>query len=84
MKLNNKGFAISTILYGLLALLIMILMITFEIMRTGNNNNKDLSEQVIKYLEPDTTSTCRKARVAYNKCIGECVTEKTSFEDACK
>ena len=45
-KINNKGFAISTILYGLLALLIIILMLIFQIMRTNNNNSKELSQSI--------------------------------------
>ena len=81
MKLNNKGFAISTILYGLLALLIMILMITFEIMRTGNNNSKDLSNQINNFLEG--TVGCREARVKYNNCAGDCNVLKDDFDTKC-
>ena len=81
MKLNNKGFAISTILYGLLALLILILMLTFEIMRTGSNNSKDLGSKVYDYLEGN--SGCRDARVKYNNCIGTCATEEADFNFKC-
>ena len=50
MKLNNKGFAISTALYGLLTLFIIILMLLFEIMRTGSNNSKQVGEDIQKQL----------------------------------
>ena len=63
MKLNNKGFAISTILYGLLALLILIVMLIFQIMRATNNNNKELSESINKELD-----MCREYRIKYNGC----------------
>lgn len=63
MKLNNKGFAISTILYGLLALLILIVMLIFQIMRTANNNNKELSESISNEL-----NLCREYRIKYNNC----------------
>ena len=82
MKLNNKGFAISTILYGLLTLLIMILMLTFEIMRTGNNNNKDLSDKIKDFLD-GPSGNCRKARIEYNNCVGDCTNEKDKFDDNC-
>ncbi len=51
MKLNNKGFAISTALYGLLTLFIIILMIIFQILRGGSNNSKDVSEDIQKQLD---------------------------------
>ena len=37
-KLNNRGFAISTALYGLLTLTILILVLIFQVNRTGSNN----------------------------------------------
>lgn len=66
MKLNNKGFAISTILYGLLALLILIIMLIFQVMRTNNNNNKELSESINNELK-----LCREERIKYNSCYDE-------------
>ena len=53
MKLNNKGFAISTALYGLLTLFIIILMLLFEIMRTGSNNSKQVGEDIQKQLNDE-------------------------------
>lgn len=63
MKLNNKGFAISTILYGLLALLILIVMLIFQVMRTNNNNSKELGASVQEDL-----SKCKVQRKIYNNC----------------
>lgn len=56
MRLNNKGFAISTALYGLLTLFIIILVLIFEIMRSGSNNAKQLGDEIQKNLD-DTRAT---------------------------
>lgn len=56
MRLDNKGFAISTALYGLLTLFIIILMLIFEIMRSGSNNAKQLGDEIQKNLD-DTRAT---------------------------
>ena len=66
MKLNNNGFAISTILYGLLALVVLILMLIFVVMRTSNNNSKELGENVNSKL-----SACREERLNYNYCLAD-------------
>lgn len=62
MKLNNKGFAISTVLYGLLALVILIIMLIFQVMRTSNNNSKALGQSITEEL-----NDCRKERVLYQQ-----------------
>lgn len=61
-KLNNRGFAISTALYGLLTLTILILVLIFQVNRTGSNNSKELGEQIQAELD-----ACREARIIYNK-----------------
>ena len=61
-KLNNRGFAISTALYGLLTLTILILVLIFQVNRTGSNNSKELGEQIQAELD-----ACRKERITYNK-----------------
>lgn len=66
MKLNNKGFAISTILYGLLALVVLILMLIFAVMRSSNNNSKELGESINSEL-----SVCREERLKYNACLSD-------------
>jgi len=76
VKLNNKGFAISTILYGLLALLILIVMFTFQIMRTSNNNNKSLGEQINSELKK-----CQQERIDFKNCIDDddCTNKKNTY-----
>ena len=39
MKINNRGFAISTLLYGLLTLGVMLIMFIFQIMLCFNAFN---------------------------------------------
>lgn len=75
MKLNNKGFAISTVLYGLLALVILIIMLIFQVMRTSNNNSKALGQSITEEL-----NACRNQRIcADSECeyndLNECLKE---------
>ena len=46
-KLNNRGFAISTALYGLLTLTILILVLIFQVNRTGSNNSKNWEKRLV-------------------------------------
>ncbi len=62
MKINNRGFAISTLLYGLLTLGVMLIMFIFQIMLTSHNNSNDLS----KYIQSELEKT-RDFRIAYNE-----------------
>ena len=55
-KLNNRGFAISTALYGLLTLTILILVLIFQVNRTGSMIIKTPS----KKLKKKTTKTVLK------------------------
>ena len=78
MKLNNKGFAISTILYGLLALVVLILMLIFAVMRTSNNNSKELGESINAEL-----TACRDERLKYNFCLFDSTcSEKDALKNA--
>lgn len=45
-KLNNKGFAFSTILYGLMIMGIMIILLVMSAMQTNRSMNKYLVEQI--------------------------------------
>jgi len=81
---NNKGFAISTILYGLLSLAIIILMLIFGIMKTNKDYNQELSDSIVSYInncvkqEADleaciyhtTNVGCAKEKQDYNYCRG--------------
>lgn len=53
MKIDNKGFAVSTILYGILSLTILILMIIFGVMKSSKEMNEDLVESL-----EETMNTC--------------------------
>ena len=61
MKISNKGFATSTALYGLFALFVLILMFTFQVMRTNNNNSKDISNQIEREF-----SVCRNYKLTHD------------------
>lgn len=50
-KLNNKGFAISTMLYGLLIVLILVITTLMGIMSFNRNNSKEFTDVVINELE---------------------------------
>lgn len=86
-KLNNRGFAISTALYGLLTLTMLILVLIFQINRTDNNNSKELGESIQMELEGIracvvTKNLCENNReedcsITYNSCINN-IKNKTS------
>lgn len=46
IRLNEKGFAVSTILYGILTLTILILMLIFGIMKSSKDMNEGLIESL--------------------------------------
>lgn len=50
MKLNNKGFAISTIVYGLLMMAILVIVILLSTMSFTKKTSDDLSAQVEERL----------------------------------
>lgn len=81
-KLNNRGFAISTALYGLLTLTILILVLIFQVNRTGSNNSKELGEQIQAELDKRNACITKKkecgnnydsttCNVNYSTCLAE-------------
>ncbi len=77
-KLNNRGFAISTALYGLLTLTILILVLIFQVNRTGSNNSKELGEEISHQLEERQkcikdykSPTQENAETEYKNCLEE-------------
>ncbi len=81
-KLNNRGFAISTALYGLLTLTILILVLIFQVNRTGSNNSKELGEQIQAELdkrnvciaqkkECDNSQDSTTCNANYSTCLAE-------------
>ncbi len=49
-KMNNKGFAISTLIYGLSIMGIMLMAILMGTMSSNRNNTKELSQSIEKEL----------------------------------
>ena len=45
-KLNNKGFAISTVLYAVLIMIVIIITLIMGIMQTNRKNTHDLVDQI--------------------------------------
>jgi len=78
--LNEKGFAISTILYGSLTVILILLMGIFLIIRTTKDLNDNFSEEIVKKLNEcindeivleqcySSTPTCDTR--AYYSCMG--------------
>lgn len=58
-KLNNKGFAITTLLYGLLSVAFLIMSLLIGIMSTNRQNTstlvKTIEEELNRYGESETT-----------------------------
>ncbi|MBR4262591.1 MAG: hypothetical protein IKQ35_04430 [Bacilli bacterium] len=62
-KLNNKGFAISTMLYGILAMIILILYLILSILNSGLYTKKQMVDDEEKYI-----NKCANRQVALEKC----------------
>ena len=45
MKLNNKGFAASIILYSIVAVIVVVLVLILAVYATNVNNKNTLSDQ---------------------------------------
>lgn len=83
VKLNNKAFAASTILYGVLTMSIIILMLILATMKSSKDMNQELVEQTEYKLnncvEQETqweqclvmTSVCNDVSEIYNACVEE-------------
>lgn len=83
MKLNNKAFAASTILYGVLTMFIIILMLILTTMKSSKDINQKLVEQTEHRLNDCvenemalqqcllTTTECIGVSKIYNSCIEE-------------
>lgn len=63
IRLNNKGFAVSTILYGILSLTIIILMMIFGVMKSNKDMNQDLAESMESQL-----NNCVLSEVKLEEC----------------
>ena len=57
MKLNNKGFAISTVLYSLLIMVFLIVTLMMGIMASNRHNTKDLVTTIEEELNRYSLTT---------------------------
>lgn len=73
--MNNKGFAISTLVYGLSIMGIMLMAILMGVMSTNRSNNKTLSkdveEELNKFSRTETTFTSKATGQKYTVPEGE-------------
>ena len=60
-KLNNKGFAISTMLYGLLIIIVLVVAMILSTMSFSRKNSREFSEKIINNLEKVEAKVCKKA-----------------------
>lgn len=87
LKLNNKGFAFSTILYGLLIMGIMIIILVLSIMQTNRSTNKEFVNEVENELYDFGTNeaviTADTTQESYNDSTGtfETVTKPDGTEE---
>ena len=82
MKLNNKGFAFSTLLYGILAVIILVLMVIFAMYSSANNQsyyyaqvfeenlNKCVDQEIALQNCYGAGDSCDELRRAYYACLG--------------
>lgn len=62
-KLNKKGFAVSTMLYGILTLVILILYLLLSIMRSSYNKEIAATENIMYYM-----NKCNNKQLALETC----------------
>ena len=65
-KLDNKGFAISTMLYGLLIVLILVITTLMGIMSFNIKNSKDFTDVIIDDLENQNSYINQGVNIDYS------------------
>ena len=55
-RVNNKGFAISTMLYGLLIVIVLVMGMIISIMAFNRKNSKEFTQTVVDELEKNITT----------------------------
>lgn len=82
-KMNNKGFAISTMLYGLLILIVLIIAMILSTMAFNRKNSREFSEKIVDELENKEKYfyTNQNIVIAYTYDENNCV---TGDEDKCQ
>ena len=85
-KLNNKGFAISTMLYGLLIIILLVVAVILSTMAFSRKNSREFTEKIVNRLEQIKSYTYNNKNIVsaytYNQTSGAsnyCITgdEKT-------
>ena len=75
---NNKGFAVSTLLYGMLAILIIIMAFLISSLRTKRNISKSITDNIVLNL-----NNCAEKLAQYRMCLTENVRDKNcSIEES--
>ena len=72
MKLNNKGFAISVILYSMIILTIGVLYLLLGVLNTRYNLSKETSDDVVDYINNQGVNTItddRASKIATTRII---------------
>lgn len=75
-KLNNKGFAISTLLYGILTMIVLILTLLLSIMRSSYNKNIIITDDVEYYM-----NKCASRQAELESCYQEYNANPASIHD---
>ena len=57
MKVNNKGFAITTLIYGLAILVLLLIVIIMATLSSMRSNIKEMANQVENELISQSTSS---------------------------
>ena len=90
MKLNNRAFAASTVLYGILTITLLLMMLILATMKSSNKLNASMADVVENQLnnciedaqELDNcrlnqlSTNCQKFQNVYGKCIRENIPTK--------
>lgn len=86
MKLNNKGFAFSTLLYGLLAVIIVIMAVLLAMYRQSNNESyyysSVLEESLNKCVEQELAlENCYRTKDDESQCSTEAYYSCLGYDD---
>ena len=63
-RVNNKGFAISTMLYGLLIVIVLVMGMIMSIMAFNRKNSREFSTKAVEDLEKETLVPLSEAVVS--------------------
>lgn len=81
--LNNKGFAISTMLYGLLIVIVLIVSLLMSTISFTRKTSKEFSETIVDQLEARTSFTVDNSSI-FNDYRASCATTADSKVSTCE